>query len=131
MNQIFNRIKRIIKANSNTGSGNLEHSEDDDLKKIIDELNNSSKQNNTQESRANTNTKGNNPYEVKVSKALKILGLSPNAKPEEIKQKYKSLIKQYHPDKVQHLSPEEQSKASKKASEINEAYSILEKAMNF
>ena len=50
-----------------------------------------------------------NPYDV--------LGVSPDAGDDEIKKKYRSLVKQYHPD----LHPDD-PEAARKMSEINAAY---------
>lgn len=50
-----------------------------------------------------------NPY--------KVLGVSPDATEDEIKKKYRTLVKQYHPD----LHPNDEE-AARKMSEINEAY---------
>lgn len=53
-----------------------------------------------------------NPYSV--------LGLSPGASEDEIKKKYRVLVKQYHPD----LHPDD-PEAARKMSEINEAYEMI------
>ena len=50
-----------------------------------------------------------NPYAV--------LGLEPGATDDEIKKKYRTLVKQYHPD----LHPDD-PEAARKMSEINDAY---------
>jgi DnaJ like chaperone protein len=47
--------------------------------------------------------------------------------PDEIKQRYRSLSKQYHPDGVSHLGPEFRAMAEKKMKEINEAYDYFRK----
>lgn len=56
--------------------------------------------------------------------ALKVLGLSENATEAEIKRKYRSLVRQWHPDKN---TAEE---AHKKFMEIQQAYEILSKSMH-
>ena len=57
----------------------------------------------------------------------KILGVSEENSLEEITKKYKSLIKEYHPDRLQGLGlPEDFIKlANEKLSSINEAYNFL------
>jgi DnaJ like chaperone protein len=51
-----------------------------------------------------------------------ILEISPNASNDEIKSRYRDLVKKYHPDKVQHLGAEFKELADKKFKEINSAY---------
>jgi hypothetical protein len=60
---------------------------------------------------------GNNPY--------KILGIEPTADKEQIKQAYRHLANQYHPDKVAHLGKEFQVLAEKRFKEIQQAYQQL------
>lgn len=60
-----------------------------------------------------------------TNEALKVLGLTPNASASDIKQAYRDLMQQYHPDKVAHLGPEFRVLAEKKAKEINEAFQVL------
>ncbi len=52
----------------------------------------------------------------------KILGLVGNYTPEDAKSAYRTLIAQYHPDKVSLMGDEIQEVAERKAKEINEAY---------
>jgi hypothetical protein len=54
-----------------------------------------------------------------------ILGVTPNASPEEITQAYRQMAKQYHPDRVAHLGPEFQGLAEERMKEINAAYDKL------
>ena len=53
------------------------------------------------------------------------LGLKKGASKEEIKKAYRSLVKEYHPDKVHHLGPEFQKVAQEKMRAINDAYEAL------
>ena len=53
------------------------------------------------------------------------LGVPPSASLDEIKQAYRRLANQYHPDKVSHLGDEFKMLAEKRFKEIQEAYSIL------
>lgn len=127
MNQIFRRIKRLIKSNlSDTDTRFKLNNEDDELQKIIDSLNNDNTS--KTESRAYTPPPTTDP---KVFNAYKTLGVSEGASVESIKSAYKNLIKKYHPDRVSTLSKSEQEAAYKKSQEINSAYSILEKHLNF
>jgi hypothetical protein len=54
-----------------------------------------------------------------------VLNIDRNATPEEIKQAYRRLAGQYHPDKVQHLGEEFRELAEKRFKEIEAAYRVL------
>lgn len=134
MRQIFNRVKSILSSYSNDGVKlKAEDLFKDDLKEIIDSLGNNLN-NDKNETKGKKDDKSSNyqsPNKIEVKKAYQTLGLNEDCSIDEIKSKYKSLIKQYHPDKVQHLSKSEQINANKRAKEINRAYNILEKNRNF
>lgn len=51
-----------------------------------------------------------------------ILQVPPTATEEEIKRAYRRLIKESHPDKATHLSPEEQQAIEHEAKLLNDAY---------
>jgi len=55
----------------------------------------------------------------------KVLGVSQNATPEEIKSAYRKQAQRYHPDRVSHLGEELQQLAKQKFLEIQKAYEIL------
>ena len=59
--------------------------------------------------------------------AFEVLGLSKNASPDEIKARYKELVRQYHPDILMGRgeSKEVIERSTKKLQEINEAYGRL------
>lgn len=56
----------------------------------------------------------------------KILGLSPEAPPETVKEKYREAAKTYHPDRYQHLGDEFARVASDKFKRIQEAYDRIQ-----
>ena len=56
-----------------------------------------------------------------------VLNVKPGATAEEIKQAYRKLASQYHPDKLQHLGEEFRQLAEKRFKEIEEAYRRLTK----
>ena len=60
------------------------------------------------------------PYEI--------LGLSYPSTKEEIKARYYELAKKHHPDKLQHLPPEERSLHEETFKKINVAYELLSKS---
>ena len=59
------------------------------------------------------------------------LGLTELAAPSEIKSSYRNLVKQYHPDNVQHLGIEFLDLAEQRTKEINEAYNYLKGRLDF
>ena len=55
---------------------------------------------------------------------FEILQVSPNASVDEIKAAYKTLIRQYHPDKVETLGKDLRDLAEEKSKAINVAYQV-------
>lgn len=67
--------------------------------------------------------------EVKdVAYYTKILGLSCSASKDEVRTRYKELVRQYHPDKVAHLGDRLKEVAHEEIQRINEAYEYLKNA---
>ena len=60
-------------------------------------------------------------------KYKKILGLSGNITPEDIKRRWRELSRQYHPDQVHHLGPKLRAVAEREMKDINAAYEYLRK----
>ena len=65
----------------------------------------------------NQDHRGGNPHQV--------LGVSANASADEIRQAYRKLANQYHPDKVAHLGDEFRAMAEERFKEIQTAYDRL------
>lgn len=57
-----------------------------------------------------------------------VLGVARNSSIDEIRQKYRALVTQYHPDKVNHLGPKLKQLAEDEMKRINEAYEFLRKS---
>jgi hypothetical protein len=51
-----------------------------------------------------------------------VLGVPPDATPEQIASAYRARMSEYHPDKVANLGPDIRALAEQKAKEINAAY---------
>jgi len=71
--------------------------------------------------------KSNFNFTENKSKYYSILGVSETASLEEIKKKYKSLAKKYHPDLHASKTEIEQKENEQKFKEINDAYSYMKK----
>jgi hypothetical protein len=54
-----------------------------------------------------------------------ILSLDPGASKEEIRKKYRLMMQQYHPDKVEHLGADLRALAKEKTIEIKRAYEMI------
>jgi len=88
------------------------------LQSLIDSFKNHYKENKEQYNNIK-NSPGNDSYAV--------LGLSPNASFEEVKKRYRELVKEYHPDIIRGkgLGEDMVQKATKKLQEINAAYEAI------
>lgn len=58
-----------------------------------------------------------------------VLGIAPGTSKEEARKAFRTLVAQYHPDKVAHLAPEFQELAERKTREFLEAWEQLEKTL--
>ena len=56
-----------------------------------------------------------------INDCYKLLGLSPDAGPQELREAHRRLVKEWHPDRFAH-DPQKQKEAEKKFKEINKAY---------
>jgi len=59
-----------------------------------------------------------------------VLGLEGHIKPETVRQSYRNMVKQYHPDKVAHLGPKLREAAEAEMKQLNEAYEYFKKKLN-
>ena len=130
MGQIFDRLKNISSSYINESKfvdSNIFDDEDEELKRIIDNLdkkksnsNNNSTNNDGNYSKRETFTSTNKSIYDKI-------GVKNNSSKEEIYAAYKNLLKQYHPDKVASLGKEIQEVAITKTKEINSAFQQIKK----
>lgn len=132
MGQILNRFKRYVeseinnKSNSNDLVDNVAFDGEDELKKAIDELNNSNQKSNHD----SNNSRQSDNIRMNPTLAYSILGVSPEDSVDIIRENYKRKIKEYHPDKVESMGQEIKDLAARKTIEINEAYALLKKMRN-
>jgi DnaJ-domain-containing protein 1 len=59
-----------------------------------------------------------------------VLGIPPGTSKDEARRAFRTLVSQYHPDKVAHLAREFQELADRKTRELNEAWELLEKSLS-
>jgi DnaJ like chaperone protein len=79
----------------------------------------------TGSSQQSKNSTGNTREQGALKSPYEILGIEKGASTREVKQRYRKLVADYHPDKVAHLGEELQAFAAKKTLEINQAYEAL------
>jgi len=74
---------------------------------------------------ANNQAKASQSRQTSKRAPHEVLEIDKNASREEIQAAYRSLVKQYHPDRVAHLGKELQELANQKFIEIKEAYTRM------
>lgn len=123
-----------MEAEKNFGNDYVfSNSEDDELKRIIEELNSGdiNNKNNEKKSENNSSKTNSSNHSIEYLKAVDLLGVKPDADENEIRSAYIKKIKEYHPDKVHNLGEEIRKVAEKKAKEINQAYEYIKNYRNF
>ena len=137
MGQLINRISRYIKSeidDKNNSSQNLIDKSDEELKRIIDELNREKTKGKKFSSKRGDNKddyKSNHNKVFNIDDAFSVLDLKKDDDVEIIKAKYKQKIKEYHPDRVANLGIELKQLAEQKTQEINMAYDMIKKFRGF
>ena len=71
---------------------------------------------------------GPSPAPDRTAEAFSVLGLEPGANPAQIKQAWRRLSKEHHPDRVTHLGEEFRRVAEERMRRINAAYDTLKAA---
>lgn len=137
MGQILNRIKRITQSyidseEDSYGSRGKIPDEDDELRRIIDDLN-KQKDNEASKSKGSEykQAASGGQSAMTYDRAYSILQINPNAATDDIKAAFKQRMKEYHPDRVSTLGEELKQLAQKKTQKINEAYTFLKKTRGF
>jgi DnaJ-domain-containing protein 1 len=133
MGQILDRIFRYAKSEVNSVSPSKaddyikKTSEEEELKRIIDELNEKKKEDKKQKEQSGSGS----DQQMNLDRACEILNIKSDATIDDIKASYKKKMKEYHPDRVSGLGKELQELAKKKSIDINEAYDFIRKVRNF
>ncbi|MFP4367953.1 MAG: J domain-containing protein [Candidatus Kapaibacterium sp.] len=129
MGQLFDRLKRYAKVHispeENKRTSFRMGSEDDELRKIINELNRDAYEQEDASSKSKDSGNKSQSHVMDETRALTVLGLAKGASKEEIKAAYKKKMTEYHPDKVEHLGEEIRNLAAQKTKEIIAAYNYL------
>jgi preprotein translocase subunit Sec63 len=132
MGQIFNRLKRILEAEKNFPDSTLgTNDSDDELKRIIEELNKATPKQEEKQSKNQENRTSQKNENSGMNWAFDILGISSEASAEEVRSAYLKKIKEYHPDKVQNFGEEIRLLAERKTVELNRAYEYIKNQRNF
>jgi len=129
---IFDRIKNIARAywtdattDDTAWAERILESDDDELRKIIDELNAGSAQERSQQRTHQTHRASTSNVPADVMKACTILGIAHDVSVDAIKKAYRTAIYKVHPDRVATGTAAEQQAAARKAQELNAAYQVM------
>ncbi len=125
MSSIFDRFKRILKSNflgevATINTGSFEFIDED--MKLKEEI-----EKEWQKYKSNPTNFESKLEKIQISDAYRILEISPDAEPEQIKQAYREKVKKYHPDLVQNMGKEIRDLALEKIKEINLAFELIKK----
>lgn len=141
MGQLFNRLRDFARSQMRASDAELRWAErtigndDDELRRIIDELHNE----HTQNSQSEKNTQNRESAQQKTSPQLPkeivqahmVLNVPVGATVDDIKKAYRTLIATWHPDRFASATAKEQQQAHARAHEINSAYVALRNHYDF
>jgi DnaJ-domain-containing protein 1 len=163
MGQIWNRISRLAKSylyeTSDTSEAErIIGSDDDELKKIIDDLDkkknsrttdteshekqtkqDSEQKQQSQQKQKTHQQKQSEQYQkprtstgsMTLIKAAAVLGVRTDASVPEIKSAYKKKVMKFHPDRVANAPLDEQSQSKLIIVEVNQAYQFFQQLKGF
>lgn len=141
MGYIFNRLKRIVNSyflsNSGYSAEQLIDESDEELKRIIEELNRDYEQEQKKKSESfqGYSERGGfdnlNLKDKDLQYAFNILGLKPDATNDEIKKVFREKVKQYHPDKFEKADLKTKVENQKKVRELIFAYNLIRERRGF
>ncbi len=130
---IFQRLENLVKSSVNFRANKIsnnfdEFNDDDELKRIIEELDSSYKSNfNGAQHKYKTEWK----MPVEVQQAFELFEVSESSSVDEIKSRFKSKIKEFHPDMLTEKNENERKIAHQKTSEILKAYNVIKSYKGF
>ncbi|MFN4908222.1 MAG: DnaJ family molecular chaperone [Bacteroidota bacterium] len=144
MGQLFDRLRNYVRSTVSTRgpSGSwaerLIDSEDDELRRIIEELSgdgapqpDTGRTRSTSDASSRRDRPATEPPKaalpVEVQRAHTTLNVPVTADVAAIKQAYKKAIAEWHPDRHAGANAEQQALAHRRAREINQAYTTLKK----
>lgn len=121
--QIFDRIVRIARSEMHTSSSTAFERELRRAEKLIEESRGESRTSViSSENRSSDNAKS-----PEFLSACKVLGVEPTATRVEISVAYRAHARRLHPDRVSHLTEEQQRVALIRMQELNLAYEYLDR----
>lgn len=132
---IFDRIKNIARAywtdattDDTAWAERILDSDDEELRRIIDELNSGSAGSTQERNRQRTQQahRASTPnVPADVMKACAILGIAHDDSVDAVKKAYRAAIYKVHPDRVATGTAAEQQTAARKTQELNAAYQVM------
>jgi len=140
MGQLFRRVVRIADSYLNDKASSLKdnpfYDKEEELKRIIDELNSyqketQSRQKENRKNKSNTSEAHFDSEQMNEARACKVLMIPQGASIDEIKSAYKKRMMEYHPDRVAGLGEEIRELARTKSVEINSAYNYMKNIKRF
>jgi DnaJ-domain-containing protein 1 len=125
--QIFDRIARIARAELNSGRSEAYERELRRAQELIEESRGERRTSVEPDDGSSSTSGSHRQPDPEYLEACRVLGVRATATRTEITAAYRSLARDFHPDRVSHLSPEAQKVALNRMQQINLAYELLER----